>query len=128
MWPTRLVLITDMLTCGTGGMVAVPHWVMAVRCHTAWLLTPWWLGVLLPTTGHLHLGPAPALLSGHLETWGAIASVVQLRAVVVSTGQHLAACVPTRGGGLSAVWWWTCRRDRACPVRVGRGDRYQGCR
>ena len=118
-------------TTGTGGMVAVvpvPHWVMAVRCHTAGLLTPGWLGVLLPTTGHLHIGHAPALLSDHLETWGAIASVVPLRAVVVSTGQHLSACVPTRGGGLSAVWWWTCRRGRACPVRVGRGDRCQGGR
>jgi len=56
---TWQVLITDLLTCGTGGWVAVvpvPHWVMAVRCHTARLLAPGWLGVLPPTTGHNLLG------------------------------------------------------------------------
>jgi len=56
-----------------------------------------------PGTLHLlHLGPAPALLSGHLETGGAITPVAPLRAVVATTGHHLTARVPTRGGGLSA--------------------------
>jgi len=61
---TRQVLATHLLAGRAGGRVAVmllPHRVVAVRAHTARLLAPGGLGLLLPPAGHDHLGvPAVA--------------------------------------------------------------------